>query len=311
MSSSNPNPRRVPILDNFPNAPVRHRRGRGGRLRSLGSARGGSSSAGSSIPSSSSGTPSRIRGSFTQKSSSKGKEISEPLQEPLIEEIVPSDLSFTHDRESLQKQVSELSRADTYPTMITEVLTPIVCNDCHWNSDFPIVVPNPNQRITSYMTGFSFVYTYPFTLGFKPAIDPVILDFCHFFQVCLAQIGPLVWRAVACLRHLSNKAGVDFTFPHLIHLYSPRLFRIGVFTLVARSKRVLVSPEDDKDRGWYARFVAAPTVGLVGEENVPFPEKWNFARKSFILLVPFSFNFDNFFLIFSPSPLCSNHGSCG
>nr|XP_009773115.1 PREDICTED: uncharacterized protein LOC104223384 [Nicotiana sylvestris] len=48
------------------------RRGRGGRLRSLGFARGGSSSAGSSIPSSSSGTPSRIRGSFTQKSSSKG-----------------------------------------------------------------------------------------------------------------------------------------------------------------------------------------------------------------------------------------------
>ncbi|XP_019241659.1 PREDICTED: PR domain zinc finger protein 2-like [Nicotiana attenuata] len=43
MSSSNPNPRRVPILDSFPNAPVRHRRGRGGRLRGLGSIRGGTS----------------------------------------------------------------------------------------------------------------------------------------------------------------------------------------------------------------------------------------------------------------------------
>ncbi|XP_070027940.1 uncharacterized protein [Nicotiana sylvestris] len=50
-----------------------------------------------------------------------------------------------------------------------------------------------------------------------------------------------------------------------------------VFTLVARSKRVLVSPEDDKDRGWYARFVASPTSELVGEENMPFSNKWNFA----------------------------------
>ncbi|XP_070023023.1 uncharacterized protein [Nicotiana sylvestris] len=73
--------------------------------------------------------------------------------------------------------------------------------------------------------------------------------------------------------------GMPFTFFHLIHLYSPKLFRQGIFTLVARSKRVLVSPKNDKDRGWYTRFVAAPTTGLVGEENVPFPEKHNFARK--------------------------------
>ncbi|XP_075089522.1 uncharacterized protein LOC107822373 isoform X2 [Nicotiana tabacum] len=46
---------------------------------------------------------------------------------------------------------------------------------------------------------------------------------------------------------------------------------------MAMSQRVLVSPEDDKDCGWYARVVAAPTVGLVGENNVPFPQKWNFA----------------------------------
>lgn len=71
---------------------------------------------------------------------------------------------------------------------------------------------------------------------------------------------------------------MPFTFFYLIHLYSPKLFRHGIFTLVARSKRVLISPENDKDRGWYARFVVAPTVGLVGKENVPSPEKWNFAQ---------------------------------
>jgi len=164
-------------------------------------------------------------------------------------------------------------RADVYPSQITEGLISLVRRECHWKFDFPILVPNANQRITSYKAGYSFVYIYPFTLGFKPHIDPVIIEFCPFFNICLGQIGPIVWRVVACLRYLSNLASLPFTFYHLIHLYSPKLFRSSVFTLVARSKKVLVSPEDDKDRGWYARFVATPTSGLVGEENMPFPEK--------------------------------------
>uniref|UniRef100_A0A1U7W4K3 Uncharacterized protein LOC104220392 n=1 Tax=Nicotiana sylvestris TaxID=4096 RepID=A0A1U7W4K3_NICSY len=104
----------------------------------------------------------------------------------------------------------------------------------------------------------------------------VILDFCRFFTICLTQIGPLVWRTVACLRYLSSKANVNFTFSHLIHLYHPNLIRHGVFTLTARSKKVLVNPEDDRDRGWYIRYVAVRTVDLIGETNIPFPEKWNF-----------------------------------
>ncbi|XP_075079771.1 uncharacterized protein LOC142165023 [Nicotiana tabacum] len=137
-------------------------------------------------------------------------------------------------------------------------------------------IPSPNQRISSFRNGYSSVYTYPFTLGFNPPIDPVILDFCRFFTICLAQIGPLVWRTVACLRYLSSKANVNFTFSHLIHLYHPNLIRHGVFTLTARSKKVLVNPEDDRDRGWYIRYVAVRTVDLIGETNIPFPEKWNF-----------------------------------
>ncbi|XP_070007791.1 uncharacterized protein [Nicotiana sylvestris] len=137
-------------------------------------------------------------------------------------------------------------------------------------------IPSPNQRISSFRNGYSSVYTYPFTLGFNPPIDPVILDFCRFFTICLAQIGPLVWRTVACLRYLSSKANVNFTFSHLIHLYHPNLIRHGVFTLTARSKKVLVNPEDDKDRGWYIRYVAVRTADLIGETNIPFPEKWNF-----------------------------------
>jgi len=273
MSSPNPNPRKVPILDHFPNAPVRHRRGRGGRLRSLGlgSARDGLSGPASSSPS--------IGSSIPKTPSSKGKEILDSSQEPLVDEIVPSDLSFGSDRTSLQRQIANLEKADTYPSLVTELTIPTIRRDCNWSNSLRMSIPSPNQRISSFRNGYSFVYTYPFTLGFNPPVDPVIIDFCRFFKICLAQVGPLVWRAVACLRYLSAKANVDFTLSHLIHLYHPNLMRHGVFTLTARSKKVLVNPEDDRDRGWYTRYVVVRTVDLLGETNIPFPEKWNFARK--------------------------------
>uniref|UniRef100_A0A1S3Z2F0 Uncharacterized protein n=1 Tax=Nicotiana tabacum TaxID=4097 RepID=A0A1S3Z2F0_TOBAC len=267
MSSSNPNRKKVPILDQFPNAPVRHRRGGGGRLRTgLESTRGGSSGSSS-------------RSSIPKAPSSRSREILDSSQEPLVNEIVPSDwvLSFESDKTSLQKQIANLEKADTYPTIVTELTIATIRRDCNWKDSLRMSIPSPNQRISSFRSGYSFVYTYPFTLGFNPPIDPVILDFCRFFTICLAQIGPLVWRTVACLRYLSSKANVNFTFSHLIHLYHPNLIRHGVFTLTARSKKVLVNPEDDKDRGWYIRYVAVRTVDLIGETNTPFPEKWNFA----------------------------------
>ncbi|XP_075106345.1 uncharacterized protein LOC142179550 [Nicotiana tabacum] len=264
MSSSNPNRKKVPILDQFPNAPVRHRRGGGSRPRTgLESTRGGSS-----------GSSSR---SFIPKApSSKSREILDTSQEPSVDDIVPGDLSFESDKTSLQKQIKNLERADTYPTLVTELTIPTIRKDCNWKDSLRMSIPSPNQRISSFRNGYSSVYTYPFTLGFNPPIDPVILDFCRFFTICLAQIGPLVWRTVACLRYLSSKANVNFTFSHLIHLYHPNLIRHGVFTLTTRSKKVLVNPEDDRDRRWYIRYVAVRTVDLIGETNIPFPEKWNF-----------------------------------
>lgn len=127
MSSSNPNPRRVPIVDNLPLAPVRSRRG--GRLRSLRS----SSSRVPSIPLSSSTPPSITRGSLSQRSSSRTKEPTEPLREPLVDEIVPAELSFYNDGESIRNQLSSLDRADIYPTQITEGLISVVRRDCHWS----------------------------------------------------------------------------------------------------------------------------------------------------------------------------------
>ncbi|XP_075076404.1 uncharacterized protein LOC142163053 [Nicotiana tabacum] len=51
---------------------------------------------------------------------------------------------------------------------------------------------------------------------------------------------------------------------------------VGSISQLHPTTAVLVNPEDDKDRGWYIRYVAVRTVDLIGETNIPFPEKWNF-----------------------------------
>ena len=90
--------------------------------------------------------------------------------------------------------IASLNPAELYPSLITPGLLSLVRRECHWKPDFPILIPGANQRITSYHAGFSFVYTYPFTLGFNPPIDPVIIEFCRYFNICFGQIGPIVWR---------------------------------------------------------------------------------------------------------------------
>lgn len=50
---------------------------------------------------------------------------------------------------------------------------------------------------------------------------------------------------------------------------------------------MLVIPDDDKDRGWFLRYVADPIAGLVGEENPLFPEKWNLACEYSFVHIPF------------------------
>lgn len=121
---------------------------------------------------------------------------------------------------------------------------PLIHRECQWRSDLPIVTPGENDRITTYHESYSFVYTYSFTLRFEPAIYLLIIEFCRYFNVCLGQICPIVWSEVACLCYLSNLIFAHFTFQYLLHLYSPKLFCVGIFTIAARSKRVVVGPED-------------------------------------------------------------------
>nr|XP_009783266.1 PREDICTED: uncharacterized protein LOC104231901 [Nicotiana sylvestris] len=143
------------IVDELPpsTAPVRSRRG--GRLRSLGSLSvcGYTSQPNIITPSSS-----RTRASSTHRSSVKNRESSEPLREPTVDEIIPAEFSFSTDRESIRNQVTSMTshdRADVYPSQIIDGLISLVRRECYWKPDFPILVPVPNQRITSFLVGYS------------------------------------------------------------------------------------------------------------------------------------------------------------
>lgn len=80
--------------------------------------------------------------------------------------------------------MSSLDRADVYPSQITEGLISVVRRDCHWKFDFQIIIPNANQRITSFNAGFCFVYTYPFTLNFRPPLT-LLLSSSVIFSMCV------------------------------------------------------------------------------------------------------------------------------
>ncbi|XP_060193348.1 uncharacterized protein LOC132622712 isoform X2 [Lycium barbarum] len=146
--------------------------------------------------------------------------------------------------------------------------------DCGWDTR-PVWVfaPGPNESITDHREGFFYVYTYPFTLKLDP---PVILEMCRTYDMTLTQIGPIVWRVIACLRLLANNAGKELTLAHLIRLYSPRLFRGGVIKLAKRSRNPFFSKMDeDRDRGWLERYVRVKTEDIIPADYMPFPEEWN------------------------------------
>ncbi|KAK6784827.1 hypothetical protein RDI58_018282 [Solanum bulbocastanum] len=110
---------------------------------------------------------------------------------------------------------------------------PTIQKDCMWGDNIGVYASSSCERVTFGKVDHSYIYTYSFTLGFgNPFIDQVILDFCIKYKVCLAQVGPFLWRAGACLRYLANKSGLEFTLDHLILLYSPTFFRGEVINLV-------------------------------------------------------------------------------
>lgn len=135
-----------------------------------------------------------------------------------------------------------------YICSVTDSLLSKVNEDCNWVGKH-VVVPSPEEAITTHVESFLSVYTYSFTLG---PLDPVIIAFCKRYEVTLDQIHPFVWRIVILLCFFINKIeGCPFTIDHLMRLYSPRLYREGLIKITRRaSKAPFSSIDEDRDRGW-------------------------------------------------------------
>lgn len=85
-----------------------------------------------------------------------------------------------------------------------------------------MVVTGPDEEITTYVEGYLCFYTYQFTLA---PVDPIVLDFCKRYEVCLEPIDQSFWRVVILLRHfVNNTEAPRFTIGHLLRLYSRRSF---------------------------------------------------------------------------------------
>lgn len=120
-------------------------------------------------------------------------------------------------------------------------------------------------------------------------------------------MGYQVWRLIVCLRYLTFTVEEDFTLHHFLHLYSPELYRGGVFIMFFRGNSgTIFSSDDNCDRGWYERFIIVSTLKLVHPDKF-FPEVWNtnrafsYLETSFLYLFAWFINLFKLQLMWRPS----------
>lgn len=140
-----------------------------------------------------------------------------------------------------------------------------------------VLAPLDVERVTFSKSAYTF--TYPFTLRLRHEIDPVILEFCWSYQVCLAQVGVAVWHTVACLRYLTSRTQKNLSFAHVIHLYSPKIFRGGMVKLSKGGHNAIItSLGDENDRGWMKTFISIASKDIIPSPGPSIPETWNYTR---------------------------------
>lgn len=193
-----------------------------------------------------------------------------PVVEPRPEELIPGMCGIDSDFK-VKKPSSVPGRCEPisrYMCSIPKSFLDQAKEDCNWG-DKEVVIPTPEEAITTYVERYLSVYTYPFTLS---PLDPVIVDFCKKYQVTLGQIHPSFWRVVILLHFIVSKIdGLPFTLDHLIRLYSHRLYRGGLIKLQHRATKSLISSiDEDKDRDWMGQFVRVKTTDLIPTESMPF-----------------------------------------
>ncbi|XP_070049457.1 uncharacterized protein [Nicotiana tomentosiformis] len=132
--------------------------------------------------------------------------------EPHPEEFIPAGCPTVADFK-IEKTSSVPGRCEPVSryicTIIDDLLTKVK-EDCNW-VDKHVVVPSPEESITTHVEGFLSVYTYPFTLGH---LDPIIIAFCksRILIVLFSFVG--LPKDVA-MRPLSGEEDVPLKSPAL------------------------------------------------------------------------------------------------
>lgn len=118
---------------------------------------------------------------FSEEGSKKFKNAKlikkgEPIVEPTVDMILLKKLSFDkdlHPRSLSTKKIEDRDKlAGDYASVIQIAHLPMVRKDCRWGEDIGVHAPGSCERVTFEKLDHSYVYTYPFTLGFgNPFID--------------------------------------------------------------------------------------------------------------------------------------------
>lgn len=142
------------------------------------------------VPSSSSIAPTGPSlGSLSDKNAFKSWKVRQGKRtsEPTVWEVLPKSWDYDGVIGTWNKVVGqhESSHINNIYSLVYEEHVPLILCDCRWGDRVTIHITWVTKSISHHRSGFSFVYTYPFTLGFEPSIDPLIVEFCLHFNICL------------------------------------------------------------------------------------------------------------------------------
>lgn len=117
-------------------------------------------------------------------------------------------------------------------------------------------IPKEDERLDDCPDGWIVFYDYPFKIGCRFPLNPLMKELLTIMQVSPAHIMPLVWRVVHVIDKLKQGMGMTFTVEDLLYLYQAKTVENTRYTFFLKpGRRSLVENSGANDRGWKKRYL--------------------------------------------------------
>lgn len=111
---------------------------------------------------------------------------------------------------------------------------------------------------------YCMLYAYPILIGYTLPIPMLVVEFCHFYEVCPAQPLPYLYKLFVMLLKYAKLTGREVTLDHMLSIFAPQLIHGSMIHMRPRGSRSLVVKMDDRtNRRFYKNYFYVRTEHIV------------------------------------------------